>query len=149
MKNYNIIDGREIQFTNEELGRIKTNLPSKIMRRGSERELCISKDKGNYQIWYGTLISGNFSAKNNNLYKVINQMKEYIDKYKDMDEVTFSRLGIKKGICLHCKVKLVKAKDKTYYFCPSCKLCYEKYSLAQGLGMQLWRKMMRALFSKE
>lgn len=125
--------------------RIKKELPQSITRRWSERKLgyCIHND-GKFWIWYGAIISGNYVAQHKDLDIAIERMKEYIDKYKDMDELTFQDLGIKKGICLNCHVKLVKVNPREYY-CPECRSCYDKSGLIGIIQMFFWRRFIKKL----
>lgn len=121
-------------LTQYEIEYIQRALPDTITRRGRKQELSADKTNKKYWIWYGSIISGNFISQDENLLKATVKMLRYIECYKDMDEATFSRLGIQHGICLHCDIPL--KKNALYYFCPKCKLCYEPYSL---IGMWLFR----------
>ena len=125
-------------MNNKEKTYIESNLPKTIVRHGSDRKLEYYKSDDEYNIWYGTIISGNFMTEANSLELAVEQMKEYIEKYKDMDEYTFSNLGIKKGICLHCKVSLVNDRVNEYH-CPKCKLCYDKIGFINGMLLKLGR----------
>ena len=136
-------------LTQHEIEYLQRTLPDTITRRGRTQELSASKHDNKYCIWYGTIISGNFMSQDENLLKSTMSMLRYIECYKDMDESTFSRLGIRHGICLHCDISLEESTDNTYYFCPKCKLCYEPYSI---IGMWffrlyrwLWKKFMEIL----
>ena len=125
------------------------NLPNEILRHGSVRELSASYDasKKRYSIWYGEIITGNYVAEHHDLRIAVRRMLDYIRNYKDMDEVTFMSLGIKKGICLHCKHPLVK-EDALWYHCPECKLCYQKTGWVAKIQWRLWKHVLKRLLSK-
>lgn len=132
-------------MTDEEKQIIERELPPTITRRWSERKLSYSlHDDGTFWIWYGTIISGNYVAQHKDSSIAIKRMKEYIEKYKDMDELTFQNLGIKKGICLNCHVPLVKVNPREYY-CPECMSCYDKSGLIGKIQMFFWIRFIKKL----
>lgn len=142
MKTYDNVPAKALAYINN-------NLPQEIVRRGHKRELCVGicnyndghgyeAQKGNIMIWYGTIISGNYVANYPQVEEAVARMKEYIKKYKDMDEIKFMNLGLRRGECLYCRVPL-EGDDLKDKHCPRCGLCYEGHGILTWLLVKIAR----------